>query len=140
VRSTIVLTSLLALGACGGGFEPVSYRIARVDGTNLPFALRQDGNCPHLLLEGFMDLPDDSTYKSTFNIQIVCPDSARPVHDPGNAGKARRSNDTIFFSNTDGRPAGHGVLMGDSMIVKGPAHQLTYMRIRDDAPRVGSGG
>ena len=128
-----VLALTVAAGCADSAESAARYRIARVNGASLPYTLREEGPCQHWLLEGFLNFPGDRTYTSTFNIQIVCPDSTpRPVPDPGISGTVRSSNDTVYFVNSAGMNSGHGISNADSIVIQGRLHRLTYMRIRDE--------
>jgi hypothetical protein len=131
VRACLTAFAFLVAAACASD-RTVSYRIARVNGQNLPFTLKKDGDCQHWLLEGFITMPGDRTYTSTFNIDIVCP-GKEPVNvaDPGISGTVRSSNDTIYFENAAGGVSGFGIINADSLVVQGREHRLTYMRIRE---------
>jgi hypothetical protein len=137
-RKAALALVFMSAAACEQPDRTVSYRVARVNGKSLPFTLREDGACKHWLLEGFIRMPGDGSYSSTFNIDIVCPDSTKDVHDPGIAGTVRSSGDTIYFIDSAGKSAGHGTINADSLVVQGPLHRLTYMRVRDGSGPAGN--
>lgn len=132
VSRRILAAGMLLLAACEGGATAnrgVRYDLERADGRILPAFLGVGrGGCMRLLQGGTVSFDGRNGFRATYDIREQCNDSTRALPDPGTVGTFQVRNDTAFFTDTTGNPTGFGFITGDSLVLQGPAHRLTYLR------------
>lgn len=132
-RSCAAAAALLALVACAdrNTDRAVIYELVRSGTAPLPVVLGTEGGCLNVLRGGRVVFPGDSTFTSSFHVEVLCEDSVPKAGPPiGTSGRAFVQNDTVFFTNALDQPAGFGVLTSDSLVVQGTGRRLVYHRER----------
>jgi hypothetical protein len=127
--------SVTAGGACegrpGAGREltwPAEYGLARVGTAAPPAVLESDSLCAVTLFDATLTFTSRNGYRSAYSLRRVCGATSEPLNDPGVAGSYHVRRDSIFFRDAAGGNAGTGVIQGDSIVIRGPLHTLTFRR------------
>lgn len=127
--TVILLVSTFGCREGPGAHSASTYDLVRGDGKPLPLPLvmRDTLNCSVALVSGGLEFKPQSRYSSKLEIKKTCVDSIHTQNN-GVTGPYTRFGDTLYFLNDAQLPAGRGLISGDSIVVAGTGHLLTFRK------------